>query len=79
MFLIAAVAVVDAAREWYSVDDFARLVDKAPFTVRQWANLGRIRATKALTRCGLSQEWRISHAELERYQREGLLPVKRSA
>ena len=53
----------------YSVEDFAKVVRKAPFTVRQWCLHARIRATK--TNNGRS--WVISQAELERYRAEGLL------
>jgi hypothetical protein len=59
-------------REWYSVEEFARIVGRAPFTVRQWANSGRIVASKKDSGRGAHTSWVISHAELLRYQREGL-------
>ena len=31
-------------KEWYDMEQFARIVGKAPFTVREWARLKRIRA-----------------------------------
>lgn len=65
------------AKEWYSVEQFARLVGKAPFTVRQWCNLGRVRAERSMTRSGPSRVWAIGHDEYLRYQREGLLPPAR--
>lgn len=61
--------------DWYDIDEFARLVDKAPFTVREWARLGRIHATKRRSGRGAHPAWVVSHAELERYRREGLLPT----
>ena len=61
-------------REWYSVAEFADLVGKSSFTVRQWANLGRINA-EALPN---GREWRIAHAELERFRKDGLLAEDRS-
>jgi hypothetical protein len=62
-------------RDWYATDEFARLVDKAEFTVREWCRLGRIRAEKRLSGRGSFPAWVISHTELLRYQREGLLLV----
>ena len=62
-------------REWYSVEEFARCVGKAEFTVRSWCRLGRVRAEKRLSGRGAFPAWCISHQELLRYQREGLIPV----
>jgi hypothetical protein len=59
-------------REWYSVEEFARMLDKAEFTVREWCRLGRIQAEKRLSGRGAFLAWCISHQELLRYQREGL-------
>ena len=61
----------------YTVEEFAVLVKRAPFTVRQWSNEGRIRAAKSMTRSGSCSRWSISHDEYERFQREGLLPIRR--
>lgn len=66
-------------REWYSVEEFARIVQRAPFTVRQWANTGRILASKKESGRGAHAAWAISHEELLRFQREGLLPIRRPA
>jgi len=62
-------------REWYSTDQVARLVGKSEFTVREWARLKRIRAEKRSSGRGAHASWAISHAELMRLQREGLLPI----
>jgi len=62
-------------REWYSVEELAQLLGKAEFTVREWCRLGRIRAEKRLSGRGAFPAWCISHEELLRYQREGLLPL----
>ena len=64
-----------AVREWYEVEEFARLVGKAPFTVREWARLGRVCGQKRHSGRGAHAAWVFSHDELLRYQREGLLPV----
>ncbi|VTR92879.1 Uncharacterized protein OS=Singulisphaera acidiphila (strain ATCC BAA-1392 / DSM 18658 / VKM B-2454 / MOB10) GN=Sinac_2054 PE=4 SV=1 [Gemmata massiliana] len=63
-------------REWYSVEEFARIVGRAEFTCREWCRLGRVRAEKRLSGRGAFPAWCISHPELLRYQREGLLPMK---
>jgi len=62
-------------REWYSTDQFARQVGKAEFTVREWCRQGRVNAEKRKSGRGAFPAWVISHGELLRYQREGLLPV----
>lgn len=61
-------------REFYEIEEFARLVGREPFTCREWARLGRIRAEKRLSGRGAYSQWAVSHDELLRYQREGLLP-----
>jgi len=63
-------------REYYSVEEFARIVGRAEFTCREWARHGRIRAEKRLSGRGAHAAWAISHDELLRYQREGLLPLQ---
>lgn len=66
-------------RQWYSVEEFARHVGRAPFTVREYCRLGRVNATKKLSGRGEVPEWAIAHEEMERYEREGLLPTQRRA
>lgn len=63
-----------AVRECYSVEEFARIVRRAEFTCREWCRHGRIDAQKKTSGRGAHASWVISHAELLRYQREGLLP-----
>jgi hypothetical protein len=60
-------------REWYSTDEIAALVGKSEFTVREWCRLGRIRGEKRHSGRGAFPAWCVSHQELMRYQREGLL------
>lgn len=74
------VVLVDrqTAREWYSVEAFAKQVARAPFTVRSWCRDGRVNAEKAMSGRGGFQQWALSHSELLRYQREGLLPAQRT-
>ncbi|SIN69281.1 hypothetical protein SAMN05444166_0163 [Singulisphaera sp. GP187] len=61
-------------KDYYQVEEFARLVGKAPFTCREWCRLGRIKGQKRQSGRGLYPSWAISHQELLRYQKEGLLP-----
>src|SRR5262245_8294411 len=61
-------------RDWYATEEAAKLLGKAEFTVREWCRLGRIRAEKRLSGRGAFPAWVISHTEMLRYQREGLLP-----
>jgi hypothetical protein len=63
-------------KEWYGTEEVAHILSKAEFTVREWARLGRIRAEKRGSGRGKYQSWVISHAELQRIQREGLLPPR---
>ena len=65
-------------REWYSVEEFARIAGRAAFTCRQWCRLGRINAKKKDSGRGAHASWVISHAELLRFQRDGLLRPHRA-
>lgn len=75
--LLAVLLSRQTARDYYEIDAFAALVEKSPFTVREWARLGRINAEKRNSGRGRSSAWVISHQEFQRYQREGLLPIPR--
>ena len=66
-----------AVKEFYEIEEFARLVGREPFTCREWARHGRIRAEKKLSGRGAYARWVVPHAELLRYQKEGLLPIRR--
>ncbi len=74
--LLVALVQRQQFQDWYDIEEFARLVDKAPFTVREWARHGRIRAEKRRSGRGAHASWVVSHAELQRYRREGLLPCR---
>jgi len=63
-------------REYYSVEQFARIVGRAEFTCREWCRHGRIKGEKRLSGRGPFPAWAISHIEMLRYQREGLLPLQ---
>jgi hypothetical protein len=66
-------------KDFYEVEEFAKLVGKSCFTCREWCRLGRIRAEKKLSGRGAYARWVVPHAELLRWQREGLLPLQRLA
>ncbi|WP_422927527.1 hypothetical protein [Singulisphaera sp. PoT] len=61
-------------KDFYTTEEFARLAGRAEFTVREWCRLGRIHAQKRRSGRGAFPSWVVSHGELQRYQREGLLP-----
>lgn len=73
--MLAVIAGQQHVKEWLTTHEFAALVGKAEFTVRQWCRLGRIVARKKESGRGKHTAWAISREELQRYQREGLLPV----
>jgi len=66
-------------RDWYTVEEFARMAGRSEFTCREYCRLGRINAEKRMSGRGAYASWVISHAEVQRYQREGLLPLRRFA
>jgi predicted site-specific integrase-resolvase len=74
--MLAALMEGQRVRDWYAVDEFARIVGCSEFTVREWCRRGRIHAEKKNSGRGKFLGWSISHEELLRYQREGLLPVQ---
>jgi hypothetical protein len=73
--MLALLVERQAVKDFYEIEEFARIVGKAAFTVRQWARHGRIHAEKKLSGRGAYTRWVVPHAELLRYQREGLLPL----
>lgn len=72
--LLCSLVEREQVKDWYEVEEFARLVGEAEFTCREWCRLRRIRGEKKGSGRGKYQGWVISHAELLRYRREGLLP-----
>ena len=65
---------LEPVQDWYSVAEVASMLSRADFTVREWARLGRINASKRESGRGRTKEWMISRAELQRLRNEGLLP-----
>jgi hypothetical protein len=62
-------------KDWYTTTEIADLLGKAEFTVREWCRLRRIHAEKRNSGRGPHAAWVISHQELLRFEREGLLPL----
>ena len=73
--LVQVVKQQAPSKEFYTVEEFAKLVDLAQYTVREHCRLGRLRAEKAACGRGNIPEWRIPHGELVRYRSHGLLPI----
>jgi hypothetical protein len=65
-------------KDWYGTDEVAMILGKAEFTVREWCRNGRVHAEKKGSGRGKYQSWVVSHQELQRIQKEGLLPIGRS-
>lgn len=63
---------VPMQKEYYSVKEVAKIIGKAEFTVREYCNNKRIIAEKKDSGRGISNEWKISHAELHHYLNHGL-------
>ena len=74
---VAMQSLVERAtvKDWYSTDEIGRTLGKTEFTVREWCRLSRIHAERRRSGRGKHQAWVVSHAELLRYRREGLLPL----
>jgi hypothetical protein len=66
-------------KEYYTTQDVAKILNKRPYTVREWCRLGRVHGEKSHAGRGLDEEWRICHAELTRIQNEGLLPLLKNS
>jgi hypothetical protein len=77
--LLVALIERQQVREWYTTHEFAKAVGKAEFTIREYCRLFRLRAEKRQSGRGAHPQWVLSHAELERYRRNGLLPIQRPA
>jgi hypothetical protein len=77
--LLVSLVQREQIREWHTTEEFAHAVGKAEFTIREYCRLGRLRAEKRQSGRGGFQQWVLSQGELERYRRNGLLPIQRPA
>jgi hypothetical protein len=57
----------ETEKEWYSTDEFARLVGKAEFTCREWCRHGRIKAEKRISVRGSYPSWGVKSCTCARY------------
>lgn len=72
---LQAIVAQKPPKERYSIEEVADILEKAPFTVREWARNGRIHAQKRSCGRGRHLEWCVSAEELARIMNDGLLPV----
>lgn len=70
------VAAKVTVKDSYTTTELAHILNRRPYTVREWCRLGRVNATRTHAGRGEVEEWRVSHQELQRIQNEGLLPLK---
>lgn len=52
--MLAALVERQVVKDWYDIEEFARIVGKAEFTVREWCRLRRIHAQKRQSGRGAS-------------------------
>lgn len=74
--LATATSKPNVHKEWFTVAEAAKVLEKRPFTIREWCRLRRIHAKKRKCGRGRTTEWVISLQEIERYLNEGLLPIE---
>jgi hypothetical protein len=60
-------------KAWYSTEEVAKIMGRSKFTVREWCRHRQVNAKKQGSGRGKHQAWVISHDELLRVQRDGLL------
>ena len=63
---------VPMKKEYYSVKEVAKIIERAEFTVREYCRMKRIVAEKKDCGRGSSNEWKISYEELNHYLNHGL-------
>ena len=72
--LLEQLVLQKPTKDFYSTAEVAKMLNRAEFTVREWARNGRIWASKKECGRGRAKDWKISRAEIERIQNDGLLP-----
>ena len=61
-------------KEWYTTKEVSDILGRSEYTVREWCRLRRVKGKKRVSGRGMYQDWIISQEELQRIQKEGLLP-----
>lgn len=74
--MLAVLVQAKVVKDWYTTAEIAEMLDRDPYTVREWARLGRIRADKRAGGRGKAKEWMVSRGELDRIRNHGLLPLR---
>jgi len=74
--IVVSLAEKQRVQDWYTTGEFAAIVDRSEFTVREYCRHGRVNAKKRASGRGSHCSWVISHQELVRFQHEGLLPLQ---
>ena len=75
--MLATLVERQTVKDWYTTAEVGEILGMTGYTVREWAQHGRIHATKRACGRGRSKEWIVSHDELIRIRNEGLLPLRR--
>ena len=65
-----------AVKDWYTTEEVGKALGKSDYTVREWCRQGRIKGEKKGSGRGRYQSWVVSHSELQRVQKEGLIPLR---
>src|SRR5215207_8986033 len=74
--VLSVLAEQRIVKDWYSTEEVAKILGMANFTIRNYCRLGRIRAKKKASGRGKFLGWAISHDELARIQKDGILPLR---
>ncbi len=69
----------ETVKDFYTTDEFGKLIGKSEFTVREHCRLGRLHGQKRQSGRGPHAAWVVSHQELQRYRREGLIPLQKQS
>lgn len=72
---LKAYAAQPQKQDWYTTAEVAQMFQLTENTIRDWCRDGRVNADKKRSGRGRHPSWVISHEEIERYRKEGLLPI----
>ena len=72
--VLSSLVELRTVKDFYSTAEVGAILGKAEATVREWCRCHRCRGEKRRSGRGKYQSWVISREELQRIEREGLLP-----